>query len=106
VASLYQGLSVTIDFSGIAAIIGAAGTFIAIITTAILQVITFMDIRHEKKMSAQERQNAMRREQKIDTIANNVNGINTATTALAIRTGTAEGIIEGIAQERKNGGKT
>lgn len=45
----------SIDFNGIAAVLGAAGVFLGVVVSLVLQVINFVDARRAKRVQEQHK---------------------------------------------------
>lgn len=80
----------SVDYNGVAILVGAIAAAVPIIGGFTLQVISYMDQRHIKMAQQQQEIDATRRERKIDELAVKVNGVTDKAVELAYRTGVAE----------------
>lgn len=83
------------DWQGFGIAVGAIAAAVPIVGGFVLQVLDRIDKKHREL-------DAQRREQKIDQIGKNVDGLTEHAVAMALRTGTAEGHAKGVADERAN----
>ena len=88
------------DWNGAAIFLGAIGAFIVLVGNFAMSVATFISQRAEHSKNLERDVLTAGRDQKLDTISVNVNGLNKKVADVSRAAGTAEGINIGVAQER------